>query len=603
MKTLCLVALVLVTRHAATAQRSSDSVFVVPGAHLDLGFTGPISAVRQSRIQTIDQAIELATRDPSFIWFEEGGWSVEQWLDQYHNEPMRIARLRMLVQRNQIGVGATLLSPHGAAFPEALRLLTLHLDRIERELGRRPTVAVVNDVPAVPEALVDALAAAGIHYLLMGTNLVFSAPLPANVTSGAFYWESARGARVLVSIDPAGYSTALVKWLLPADCVRFFDPKNFPPSVSDDSILSLGVGRQLAQRTAPQPLSIIQHALDNNNPGCAAHLADAAKRWNRRKNAPKLVVATPDVYFKHLERRRGASLRTLRGEWGGDWDLLRQSEPVWSWRLRDAIHVLTPASPRASRIAAVMATDHNVGLGPRWQDGSSVTIANQHVREVAALYRAVVGGIRGNAALTAIPPGIAAPRSGEWPAAWRRIVGERRDAARVRAGGAFIYPFVNDDAPVVSGLVTLTADDRRLVIHTAIDRIALERQLGPRYQAVIEVTIHAAYGDLKISPDSSGSGRAGKWLMGEQARRIVAPEGVRITGPGWTIHARGPLLIGWTLSPDFRNPTQTRLQALALVHAVEGTVTGGQKLRRPFADMYPGEPAVPVFDLELRRGP
>src|ERR1019366_10396981 len=100
-------------------------------------------------------------------------------------------------------VGATLLSPYAAAFPDALHLLTLHLDRIQRELGRRPAVSVVNDVPAVPEALVDALAAAGIKYLLMGPNLVFSGPLPLAVTRDPFYWESANGARVLVSMDPA----------------------------------------------------------------------------------------------------------------------------------------------------------------------------------------------------------------------------------------------------------------------------------------------------------------------------------------------------------------------------------------------------------------
>ena len=598
----CVAALVLLACHAASAQRPSDTVFVVPGSHLDLGFTGSISAVRQSRIHTLDQAIEMAVRDPSFVWFEEGGWSVEQWLDQYHNDPMRIGRLRMLVQRRQIGVGATLLSPHGAAFPEALRLLTLHLDRIEKELGQRPTVAVVNDVPAVPEALVDILAAAGIHYLLMGTNLVFSAPLPASVTNDAFYWESARGSRVLVSIDPNGYSTALTKWLLPPDCVRFFDPNNFPRSVSDDSILSLGVGRQLALRTAPQPLTIIQHALDNNSPACVPNLGAAAKRWNARRNVSKLVVATPDAYFKHLEQRRGTSLRVLHGEWGGDWDLLRASEPVWSWRLRQAIHALTPASRRDLRMDATMATDHNVGLGPRWQDGSTVEIASQHMSEVAELYRTVVGGILGRAALSALPAALSRPRTDAWPAPWRQIAGERKDAVRVRAGPSFIYPFVADAAPIANVPLAIAADDRRLLIRTSIDRVALERQLGPRYQAVIEVTLRAPIGALTISPDSSASGRAGKWLLGRPMQRIVAPEGVQITGPGWTIHAFGPLLIGWTLSADPTNPAQTRLQALAVVHAVEGSVANGQKLRLPFAEMYPGEPAVPVFDLELRRG-
>jgi len=596
-----LAALVLLMHHAASAQRPVDTVFVVPGSHLDLGFTGPISAVRLSRIRTIDQAIEAATADPSFVWFEEGGWSVEQWLDQYHNDPKRIARLRSLVMANRIGIGATLMSPYAAAFPDALRLLTLHLDRIQRELGRRPTVAVINDVPAIPETIVDALAAAGIHYLLMGTNRVFSSPLPPAVTSAPFYWESAKGARVLASIGPSGYSTGLMQWLLPPDCVRFFDPQHFPATMSDDSILTLGVGREVAERAASQPLTIVQHALDNNTPGCALHLDAAAARWNARKNATKLVIATPEIYFRHLEQRQGKSLRVLHGEWGGDWDLLRASEPVWSWRLREAMRTLKPDASRALRIAAATATDHNVGLGPRWQDGSAIDVARAHIAEVAQLYRNVVSGAMGEAALKRVPTPITPPVGNAWPAAWRQILGEQRDAARVRAGPAFIYPFVDDAAPTAAVPLSVIADEHRLVLHAVIDRVALERTLGPRYQAVIEITIEAPIGSLTISPDSSRSGLAGKWLLGTPAQRIVAPEGVRIAGPGFTIHAHGPLLIGWTLRADPKNPGRTRLQALAVVHAVEGTISNGQKLRLPFGEMYPGEPPVPAFDLEIIR--
>ncbi|MES1259621.1 MAG: hypothetical protein ABUL71_03430, partial [Gemmatimonadota bacterium] len=490
------------------AQRPSDTVFIVPGAHLDLGFTAAISAVRATRVQALDRAIEAATRDPSFVWFEEGGWSVEAWLDRYHDNPMRIAQLRTLVSRNQIGVGATLLSPHGAAFPEALKLLTLHLDRIERELGRRPTVAVMNDVPAVPERLVDVLAAAGIRYLLMGPNLAFSPKLPAAVTSGPFYWESSRGARVLASLDPASYGAGLNQWLLPPDCIRFFDPNAFG-ALSDDSILSLGVGRQLASRASPEPLSLVQHAMDNGDPGCVVNLAAATRRWNARRSVSKLVVALPETYFRHLEARFGKSLPTRRGEWGGDWDLLRQSEPVWSWRLRQAIHALTPASSRELRMAAVMVTDHNVGMGPRWQDGSPVPLAMQHMSEVASLYRQVVGGALGAAALTQLPAPLVAPPAREWPTAWRQLLGERNGAARVRAGDGFIYPFVSDGPTTISTPAAIAADDRRALIHVVIDRIALERQLGARYQAVIEVTIHSPIAALTIAPDSSASAIAG----------------------------------------------------------------------------------------------
>ena len=586
----------------ASAQRVPDTVFVVPGSHLDLGFTAPFDAVRMQRIANLDRAIDRAERDPGFVWFEEGGWAVDAWLDQYRAEPRQIARLRALVQRRQIGVGATLLSPYAAAFPEALGLLTLHLDRIQQELGRRPTVAVINDVPAVPEALIDALAAAGIRYLLMGPNLTFSAPLPARVTNDPFYWASASGARLLVAIEPDGYQAGLNRWLLPPDCIRTLDPGHFG-SLSDDSILSLGVAVQLKHRTGSLPLSIVQHSLDNSGPECVANLAAAANRWNQRAHVARLVVATPEVYFQHVEARFARQLVVRHGEWGGDWDLLRASEPVWSWRLRQAIHAISTGSSRALRIAAVTATDHNMGLGPRWLDGLPAATARQHIAGVLDVYRRVVAGGLGRAGLTAVPPAIPAPAAGAWPATWRAIVGDRNQAVRLRAGPAFIYPFVSDSAPVVPLAIAVSADARRLVIHTAIDRVRLEQQLGARYQAVIEVTLHAPLGAIRMAPEHSTSGRAGRWLMGTAAERVVAPEGVRIVGPGWTINAHGPLLIGWTLRADPHDRSLTRLQALAVVHAVEGTVDGGRTMRLPFAEMYPGEPAAPVFDLELVRQP
>ena len=58
------MAVLLCGASAAPAQRASDTVFVVPGGHLDLGFTGPISQVRSQRIGIIDAAIDDATRDP-----------------------------------------------------------------------------------------------------------------------------------------------------------------------------------------------------------------------------------------------------------------------------------------------------------------------------------------------------------------------------------------------------------------------------------------------------------------------------------------------------------------------------------------------------------
>lgn len=586
---------------AASAQIAvADTVFIVPGSHLDVGFTGPISEVRARRVAILDNAIAAARRDRSFVWFEEGGWSVEAWLDHYHADPARIAELRALVQRHQIGVGATMLSPYAAGFPGALRFLTMHLDRVQRELGVRPDVAVLNDVPGVPEAYVDALARAGIHYLLMGPNLVFSRPLTAPITSGPFYWETASGAKILVDVDTNGYSAAITRWGLPPACLRAMNPREFPPNVSGDQILGAAVGGALQRHATSSPLGIIQQALDNDDPECAVPLPAALREWNTHSSTVRLIASQPDVFFHHLEAQLGSRIPVHRGEWGADWDLLRMSEPVWSWRLRRAIARIPANAPDALRIAAISVADHNVGLGPRWEDGIPESEARRHIADVAALYRQVVTAASGPGALTAVPPAVPIPR-GPRDARWSAIVGDAAHAVRVRAGPAFLTEFAGDSAVVVPTPIAVGADARQIVAHVTIDRVALERRLGTRYQAVIEVPLHAPISALRWGASDSPDALAGRWLSGAPPDHIVSPAGVRVNGPGWTIAAHGPLLIGWALRPDAVDPKITWLEALAVVHAVEGRVTGGAPLRLPFAVAYPGEPAVPAFDLVLDR--
>jgi hypothetical protein len=418
------------------------------------------------------------------------------------------------------------------------------------------------------------------------------------VTQAPFYWVTSTGARVLVAIDPEGYQAGLNRWFLPPECLRSIDPREFG-TLSDDSILNLGVAAQLARRRQALPLSIIQHSLDNSGPECVASLGAAVARWNSRARVARLVVSTPDVFFRHLEARFGSALAVRRGEWGGIWDLLRASEPVWSWRLRRAIRAISATTSRDLRRAAVEVTDHNMGLGPRWLDGLPAGAAQQHVADVAESYRRVVEGVLGREALTSIPPPIPAPASPAWPSAWRALLGERAHAAAVRAGPAFLYPFVSDSAPIAPVPVTVTADAQRAVIHAIIDRVRLEQRLGPRYQAVIEVTLHAPISGIRIAPANSPDGRAGRWVLGAPMEPVISPDGVYVRGPGWALTARGPLLLAWALRPDPANPAWTRLQALAVVHSADGIVDGGARVRFPFAAMYPGEPTAPAFDLEL----
>ena len=109
---------------------------------------------------------------------------------------------------------------------------------------------------------------------------------------------------------------------------------------------------------------IVQQAFDNFGTDCAVELPGAVRAWNRRGELPRLVIAQPEVYFRHIEERYGRELPVRLGEWGGQWDASRATSPVWTWRLREAARNLPAGAPREARAALATALDHNLHLDP-----------------------------------------------------------------------------------------------------------------------------------------------------------------------------------------------------------------------------------------------
>lgn len=270
--------------------------------------------------------------------------------------------------------------------------------------------------------------------------------------------------------------------------------------------------------------------------------------------------------------------------------------------MRQALAAVTSSTSHDTRITLAEAIDHNVGLGPRWQGNLPPDVAMQHVDEVAALYARAVQGTLGARGTRLLPAPLAVTASPAGDRAWRGVVGAISSAARVRSGGpGFLGVLLPADAPVSQVPITIRASPSQLLVHTRLDHDALERLHGARFSTVIEVRLDLPYDSLRIAPANVPSAIAGHWLLGSPPRLIVSPDGVRVRGPGLDLFAHGPLILGWNLQRDPRDPRVTWLQALAFIHAVEGDTPAG-KLRRPFSVMYPGEPTIVDFDLLLERG-
>ena len=584
---------------AAPLLAEVETIYVVPGSHLDVGFTDTPSAVRDKRVRTLDDAIDAAEADPDFRWNEEGAWVFDQWLEAHKGDEARLATMKRLLGEGRFYVGATYVNPHAAIFPESLDLLTVHLDRLEKDFGVRPHTAIVNDVPSVPEAIVDALSARGVKYLLVGANMTFTPPLPKELVRSPFWWESASGKRLLVYIDPDSYTAAYTKWGIDPDCARFFNEKEFPRDKGPMETMEAGVRRMLAQTDASVDAVVIEHAFDNWDDGGAKKLPGFVRQWNEAKKKPRIVVATAEEYFRHVEETCGARLPVRHGEWGGDWDAGRAACPVWTWRLRKATHALGADASYEARSALAVTMDHGMTLGGGWPGMFTEEQTRAHAKECAAMFESAVRlGIGSDATATA-PAEMVPPAGRVLPEAWKGIIADADHPARVRGGPFWLGPFVDAKAPSLDILLEWGADGNRLVISAGIDRAKLATSVEPGLAVVLEVALKGDARALRLAPAGSPSAIAGRWLRGEPPPFVVAPGELVVLGLAKRLRVRSSLLFSYAIVPDPADPGRSWLQALVLRQSTLAKLKGGATRVFPFEELYPGEPASLTADLEL----
>lgn len=564
------------------------TVYVVPGAHFDVGFDAPPPVVREHRIKAVEDALAAAEADPDFHWMEDGAWGFGGWLERYKGDAARMARAKRALQKGQLIISAVWISPHASIFHEHLEFLTAHLDEMARLFGVRPEVAILNDPQSHPEALVDALAARGVRYALIGANMFLAPPLPAKLVRSPFWWESATGARLLVYIDPNSYGQSL-DWPWATDTSRFTDPTL---SVDEKALLATadqGIRKLLAETTSKYDAIVFENAFDDWPVSAVKDVAPLARLWTAQRLAPALVVASPLAYFRHIESRYGAELPVYRGEWGGQWDEIRAMCPVWTWRLREAMKRIRPDAPSGVREAAATAMDHGLTLGPGWGGKFTEAETLEHAREQARIFARAVE-LAGAPSIDARPVAASLPVRSAPDPRWKDVLDPTR--IRVRAGPTQLGPFLGADVPSWGDPPVVECRGRSLVAKVRIDRGRIPGTDKGNVYVTLELPLQAGRPMLRIAPLDSPSALAGRWLRGEPWDRVVAPEGLRVTGAAHPLRVSSPLAFTYTLAADPKTPGLTWLQVLLIKQSDLCELKDGTKKVLPFADLYPGEPAV-----------
>lgn len=325
-------------------QRKIKTVYVIPSSHWDLGFIAPPEQILPRLKPHIDEVIADCKADPEFRWTIESVWQLREWLART-NDPKQISDLVALISKGQIQVSAVWGSMHTEFMgSEQLNRLVYDMKDIEQQYGIRSEFAMMDDVPGFTSRLPQVLARSGVKYFVNGSNLFLFGGTSLSPGKVPFYWQSADGSKVLMwqtQSKLGGYTEAMADYYLDALSLEPYTKEHFYPKewegLSQMEIMQRGMDKLLKKYEDagyPHDAIMLLYLHDFIPPSLEMeHLLPSIRAWNAAGKQPRIVVATPAEFFRHLETQN-AEFPTYAGDWSGLWSEVKTNSPKISAQAR-----------------------------------------------------------------------------------------------------------------------------------------------------------------------------------------------------------------------------------------------------------------------------
>ena len=295
-------------------------IWLLPHSHVDIGYSDPQPVVERNHWRYYREAIALAAKSAGypegarFKWNTEQAWAVETYFRQAGEAEK--SDFVEAVRRGSIGLQATLAGVlTGLCHPEELFQLTSFARGLGELAGRPVDSVMVTDIPGQSWSFVPALALAGVKYVSSGPNY-----MPSLFDGGdrigwalkawgdkPFYWISPSGKeKVLFWMAGRGYSwfhSLNMGSLTKAPAYRIFEYMD-----------------ELAEKRYPYSMVQVRYTVGGDNGPPDPDLAGCVRSWNEKYTSPRIVIATTSEMFAEFERRHGASVPEVRGDFTGYWE-------------------------------------------------------------------------------------------------------------------------------------------------------------------------------------------------------------------------------------------------------------------------------------------
>jgi hypothetical protein len=294
------------TSHLTLVPRRKWTLYVVPHAHLDVGYTDYQAKVAEIHNRNIDKLLDEIDAHPEMRFSLDGSWIAREYLAS-RNEESR-ARFLKFVRDGKIGVPAQLanLMTGYPTLEELIRSMA-YSGQLHREQKTPFDYANITDVPAYTWSYPSVLHALGIKYFLAASNND-RAPILLyghwNEKS-PFWWQGPDGSKALMSYSRQYFQLSFVCGV-PAEeaaCQQslptFFEQYE-SPSYKPDAVLMYGSQIENTDLIPGEP--------------------EFVQKWNSKYAYPKMILATFPDYMRYIEQRYGDALPTVVGDGGPYWE-------------------------------------------------------------------------------------------------------------------------------------------------------------------------------------------------------------------------------------------------------------------------------------------
>ncbi len=300
---------VVETSAVYVAPVKTRDIYLLSYSHNDIGYTDLQPDVERKQWNNLEEAMRLIreTRDypadARYKWNMETIWALESYLKQ----ASAAQREEFFADVRQGSIGLSALYANlltGLANSVEMSHFFDFARSLRRDYQIPMTTAVTSDVPGFSWGLVPAMAQSGVKYFATAPNVGDRIGYTLQTWGDKpFYWASQSGQeKVLTWMAGASYSSFHEGTL---------------SKLGDEKIMKLV--RKLDAASYPYEIVQLPYTLGDNGPPDPT-LSDFVKQWNERYVTPRLIVATHEQMFQEFEKRYGATLPVVRGDFTPYWE-------------------------------------------------------------------------------------------------------------------------------------------------------------------------------------------------------------------------------------------------------------------------------------------